>query len=1819
LKTLFKGSGPLRIKKTAPIIIIGFIIAIFSSFTAIAAIDAPHNASNNISCGSCHGEALHYSAFWGGSFTPYDIDDTPYNRICLSCHTELSPGEGGYPQTKGPLVKTHSSLNTSNKYGDWTRECRTCHDPHYQKQKNYKTTDATNLYLATGTITSCVYNGDGTSTLTYSTITYKSGWYPPPEDDPNKKYLTKKTSDYRRTILFPNVGKLGYSYPITGVDEGAKTITVTGDATAYLYPPTTFAVMYGQYIKDIINDGGTNKTVKFFDKADTNSFADADGTYNGICEICHTQTTHYRKDGGAPDQNHAKLCSGQKGGTNCITCHTHINGLGHGYKNNCVDCHGHDNGWNGGTYYGTTQSHSTHTENDSDDLKGSFITCDVCHDTNNYPYFKSGTDNNGDGKYDLSETDVCNICHSPNGTYNGVSDSVIGAKNNWCQGIYQGNDLKSGKGKWCAGCHDEQPANSKADGTGVNAPKVIGDEGASTQYGTGYGFYKTGHGLASGSYPASGEPAANLKCTDCHNTTYAHIDHDSRTYAAGSNNYQAGYRLNSVNGAPPMDIPRNDVGWPKSDFALCGQCHNLDLFLDQTNLTTNLRSVKTSGTSTGLTETVLTDNTKPWAVNDFYASALIPDIEQPWNVYPIISNTATTITVSGSMLSDGAQPGDNYRVDVNSHRTHLQSTDGGPWNPTGSGGKWDSDYDGGGFDSTISCPTCHNVHGSTLPRMARDGNLVSGRSLGFYYVPPYSYPNSTRLPDSDGGRWSQSVCGPCHSSSGTYSRVVKGTVTLSSDADQFFAVADPPTTISTITITDNPQTASITAANDIRIRIPGNFNMTWDTTDMTAAFGGSAATKVNSTISFPDNKTLLIDVTSDFAAGDTLTVEGLSFTNFSAVSGQDNLELYIDGGHTLCTEDTKTILIGTKAIIFSTANQTFAIGDWSTAISPITIKAITDDADIKSGNDIRIKIPSAFPMEWDTSDISAIISGSAAAKVSTTVSYPDTKTLLITVITDFSEGDEITVSGLKFRNFYVSAATDNLELYVDGALDATADALDDKTIIIEDKHWMTPIAIVRGYCSSELGCYDYLIDNDLTTGNLARGVNGILDLGREYLVTNIRVYANTNNNWYFKVGNTLSGCLSDGIDVTGKWRVGYVGPGWYEKAVTQASGRYIRIQYGDTGNAPDNGIMEVEFFGIPLDNDVKMSSAAGQDFEVGQAAAAMSPITITESSTSPTITASNDIRIVIPYSLYMSWDTSATVATFGGTASGKVSSTVSYPDDKTLLIDVTSGFAAGDTLTLEGLSFKDFLGQSYAANLGLSVDGGMSLAITDAKTIQIWDWLSPVDVVEESPKSIVDTVTLTNTTLTLANQPDYPTYIAVKIIDTTAPKITSGTVTITGTTADGPGQIEVIDCSAGAGTHVGNKIFETIDSIVTADFAPLDGGGDETIAVSAPDCCNLYNSRYIVDNNTATGNTPWGGSYVVFDLGETYTVTGIRMFTAAQYGWGVYIGNDLDGCTDTFGTQVKFSWTSPGDSAWHTTAIEPAVSGRYIKINALGVGGGLANMTIREFDFQGYKALENRHLTISSSADQTFEKNQAATLIQPINIKYYPTNGTITAANDIRIKIPASFNMTWDTTDTSATIGGSAASKVSSTVSYPDSKTLLIDVTEDFKAGDTLTISDLNFTNFSDQSFKDHPQLSIDGGTTMAATDSKYIWVIHWQTPIIYATCTDLNGAANVVDGNTATGNLWGGGTIVFDMGSRKTVRSIRVWENIDRQWGLRIGDDLTSCGTDWPIIKAGWHPAVGQWTEIPATPMTGRYMRFHLETGGPQADVLREFQYQAW
>ena len=298
-----------------------------------------------------------------------------------------------------------------------------------------------------------------------------------------------------------------------------------------------------RWIKTVIN----NKPVKFttysMDSPYDGTLADGDDTkLDGVCEVCHTSTdTDYH--------------------TNTGDGKVHYDGK------DCTECHFHwdEDGWFSAAMIGPL-SHATHLT----DLKGPVVgdtNCTYCHNADDY-YFKSGTDTNQDGNYDLSETDVCDSCHGgasgipqQYGEYDGVGTLIVnsntvayGAKYNWHweDGVYEETipgkpTLKSGKENWCAGCHD----NGTSTVNGVDAPNVMGD-------GTSYGYNRTGHGSFEGNYQ---------KCEYCHDLAVLHCDTNQRTYGASSNNYRAGYRLND-----DMDIPRSGT-YGIGAFELCFNCH----------------------------------------------------------------------------------------------------------------------------------------------------------------------------------------------------------------------------------------------------------------------------------------------------------------------------------------------------------------------------------------------------------------------------------------------------------------------------------------------------------------------------------------------------------------------------------------------------------------------------------------------------------------------------------------------------------------------------------------------------------------------------------------------------------------------------------------------------------------------------------------------------------------------------------------------------------------------------------------------------------------------------------------------------------------------------------------------------------------------------------------------------------------------------------------------------------------------------------------------------------------------------------------------
>jgi len=144
---------------------------------------------------------------------------------------------------------------------------------------------------------------------------------------------------------------------------------------------------------------------------------------------------------------------------------------------------------------------------------------------------------------------------------------------------------------------------------------------------------------------------------------------------------------------------------------------------------------------------------------------------------------------------------------------------------------------------------------------------------------------------------------------------------------------------------------------------------------------------------------------------------------------------------------------GNLFTLSSASDQTFVFNDGITAISAITVTQDSAANVITTASDIRITIPSGMNMIWNTADTDALFSGTALAKVAADykVTYEDDgKTLVVNVITDFVNGDSITVSGLSFQTFTAASQALTLGLEVDNAGTIIARDYNVKVILLSE-------------------------------------------------------------------------------------------------------------------------------------------------------------------------------------------------------------------------------------------------------------------------------------------------------------------------------------------------------------------------------------------------------------------------------------------------------------------------------------------------------------------------------------------------------------------------------------------------------------------------------------------------------------------------------------------------------------------------------------------------------------------------------------------------
>ncbi len=640
LYTMIKGLDDMVSIITIPLMTILLII-----FVSIAgASDYPHFNGNNVGCESCHfvsGTQPSLMPPWT-VHTPTDIDDTQFNTLCWSCHNDVD----------APLVKTHSSLQTDSGYGDWTFECNDCHNPHYQKQFD---TYGSASYLYSG-----VSTGVTETTLTMT----GAGW---------------TVNAYQGLVVVPNIVQKRYKYQISS--NTADTLTLEGPVTlTKAAAGDTFAIVYGKLVNStIVTPNSGSKTVKLFNSTGTNSFADGNATYDGVCEVCHTQTAYHRN---TSDGDHT-----HNAGTGCTTCHLHTKG----FKVACDYCHGYPpvvNTATGGpdglaNIPGATGSSKAGAHNLHANTKG--YACTICH-----------YDSAGSGATHNSSLTITMGYSLFSGTYQGGSYDGQAGVNYDATTTTPATTVTNTGTKTCSNiyCHSTGQSTSDGNSSTPSYASPVWDNPTSAVCGT---CHKTSEaaGLTSGSHAAHLGTTGVNGCGDCH---------------TGAANDASSYNVsNHINASINVANSYTAGGAPGNGYGACSSasCHDngtgsLAVTPEWGTSVTDCSECHAEIPATGSHQKhVVTTNYNKAVCGDCHDSAVqgttspAQHLDGDLDVY----DTAAGDLGYPLNVTKGGSPYDSCSA-VYCHSTGQSTTDGSSSTPTYATVTW---------AGSAACGTCHKV------------------------------------------------------------------------------------------------------------------------------------------------------------------------------------------------------------------------------------------------------------------------------------------------------------------------------------------------------------------------------------------------------------------------------------------------------------------------------------------------------------------------------------------------------------------------------------------------------------------------------------------------------------------------------------------------------------------------------------------------------------------------------------------------------------------------------------------------------------------------------------------------------------------------------------------------------------------------------------------------------------------------------------------------------------------------------------------------------------------------------------------------------
>ena len=840
-------------------------------------------------------------------------------------------------------------------------------------------------------------------------------------------------------------------------------------------------------------------------------------------------------------------------------------------------------------------------------------------------------------------------------------------------------------------------------------------------------------------------------------------------------------------------------------------------------------------------------------------------------------------------------------------------------------------------------------------------------------------------------------------------------------------------------IVENSLASSITRENGIRIRIPDALAMSWQPVD-TIRISGNAARHFGemiseqgivewpvgeTTLEFDDPQTILLKVPRDFEPGDSLRIEGLALGDFRQPSMRRPLELSVNGGRTVNARDDKSKRIGRPRIAVE-ETQRFQVGEDPIPMARIVIREDAVEGAIIARHGIEIRMSERLSennLIWEGEPLFAGSEGAIQAIESWELTD---KSLSISLneMSEFSAGDSLEITGLRFGNFVEVAEVE--ELFVLSVTANDADAESPQGVRIGDLNFASVTS-------------QFFLINDLprTSVPFHMTEHDSVVLLEEGDVIQIKIPPEETVSFDWVDGGSVS------VEPEGVLGAPVVAGKTVSFEVLKAPGRGEELVISglmlEDFSREDDGVLE-RMVDLGAEDRLQgrfarrdpeitrvakplLASEQRQTFFVDSAATVrLKRLRLTEDPDVSSIDPDTPLRLSIPASFPAEWDTDQKeIQIIPGPGQAAIEATVLELNGREVVIDLSDSLGNGNHIDISGLALKNFQYSMADTFLQLSLNEGATVNIHDELPKRIGN---PTFSVQDTVEGDLQHKMVFLAEIAVPEVPDSPIY-PVKITenDTAAALVQGDTI-----------RIEIpVDFNA-AWTWFPDTAQTMISQVALSTLNPS-GAPYGQSRISFLDFCD--------SSGNCSASPGFGEDLKVYRLlveedfapRESILVEGLML-----------------------------------------TDFEDASADTSLRLRIRR-----SDFIAGEFKRQSPEKMRIGAPSIRSTGEQVFVHGDPVTKKFPITIMEHEVAGGIVSRRDLRLVIPPSLNLAWHDS-VELQLSGLAADSGRVEVagigyeplefkgsSFPN-KVLFIPVKEDFKPGENLEIDGLFVHQFGESS-----------------------------------------------------------------------------------------------------------------------------------------------------